>query len=102
MEPTKEPSMSTFEPTMDPTSVPDVCDSSIIALGCGETLTGSTVSSCDGLQRFTFTASTTMKTISTCGSQYDTVMSIYDSNNQMLASNDDSNDCGLRAMIEDL
>lgn len=95
---------TTSKPSLAPTtSEPtEACDSSIVQLECGNPVTGSTVNSCDGTKQFTFTATTSMKTISTCGSQYDTVMNIYDSNNQLLASNDDSNECGLRALIKDL
>merc|ERR1719320_467193 len=87
--------------TLAPTD-PVPCDSTTMELECGIAQTGSTVNSCDGEQHFVFTATTSMKTISTCGSQYDTVISIYDSNNALLASNDDNSECGLTSLIDDL
>lgn len=89
------------ETTLAPTD-PVPCDSTTVELECGIAETGSTVNSCDGEQRFVFTATTSMKTISTCGSNYDTVISIYDSNNALLASNDDNSECGLTSLIDDL
>jgi len=87
-----------------PTDDSDPCDSTIIELECGVVQTGSTVNSCNGVQSFMFTASTSMKTISACGSQYDTIMSIYDSNNNLITSNDDSgnNGCGYQSLLENV
>jgi len=89
-------------PTAAPTVVPEECDDSIIELECGIVQTGSTTGTCEREQRFVFTATTSMKTISTCGSGFDTMLSIYDSNNELLSSNDDSDECGLRSLIKDL
>jgi len=103
--PTVQPSEG-FEsdaPTAGPTSVPGTgCDSTIIDVACGQTLTGSTANSCDAEQRFTFTATTSMKSISTCGSQYDTMLDIYSANGILVFHQDDSAECSLQSFIEDL
>jgi len=90
-------------PTQGPTSVPGTaCDSTIIDVACGQTLTGSTADSCDAEQRFTFTATTSMKSISTCGSEYDTMLDIYSANDELVYHQDDSTECSLQSFIEDL
>merc|ERR1719493_112048 len=93
----------TVAPTQAPSIVPEAgCDSTIINVACGDSLTGSTVDSCDAEQRFTFTATTSMKSISTCGSQYDTMLDIYNANGQLIFHQDDSDECSLQSFIEDL
>jgi len=103
MDPTFPQVETTIEPTMDPTSEPGLDCASAIAIGCGEVLSGSTVGTCDNTQRFVFTASTNLKTISACGSGYDTILTLYDSNNVEIARQDDSesNHCGyLNSLME--
>merc|ERR1719403_737746 len=99
--PTLQP--TTSAPTPMPTAVPGTgCDATVIDIACGETLTGSTAGSCDAQQIFRFTAATSMKTISTCGSQYDTKISIYNVADELVFYQDDSSECGLQSFIEDL
>jgi len=87
-----------------PTAVPATgCDDSpVIDISCGESLTGSTVGNCDGQQRFTFTATTDMKTISTCGSEYDTMLTILNADGQEIFHQDDSSECSVQSFIRDL
>merc|ERR1719403_245398 len=93
-----------LEPTMDPTSDPVLdCASAITTIGCGDVVSGTTVGTCDSLQRFTFTATTDLKTISACGSDFDTILVLYDSNNVEIARQDDSysDHCGyFNALME--
>merc|ERR1719245_582305 len=98
MEPT-----SPQDPTMDPTSEPGSNCASAIAMSCGQVISGSTVGTCDNQQQFVFTATTNLKTISACGSGYDTILTLYDSNDVEIAQQDDSasNDCGyFNSLIE--
>jgi len=102
MDPTSSP-FSTLDPTMDPTSEPGLDCAPAIALGCGDILSGSTVGTCNNEQRFVFTATTDLKTISACGSDYDTYLTLYDSNNVPIAAQDDSQSshCGyLNSLME--
>merc|ERR1711971_647319 len=99
LEPTIDPTspqVQTLEPSRDPTLEPGLECASAIAMECGEVLSGSTVGTCDNTQRFVLTATTNLKTISACGSGYDTMLALYDSNDALIASQDDSrsNHCG--------
>jgi len=103
LDPTMDPTfplVETLTPTLEPT--PPTCDSTIINIACGQTLTGSTANSCDAQQQFTFTATTSMKSISTCGSQYDTMLDIYSANGELIFYQDDSSECSLQSFIKDL
>lgn len=114
MDPTPSLDVPTFEPTMDPTQIAERtldptmdpttggCVSTIIPLTCGDMLTGTTVGTCDNEQRFVFTATTSVKTISACESGYDTMLTVYDSNNEQIAHQDDSNECGLQSLLENV
>merc|ERR1719242_470902 len=100
-DPTSDPAyplVETLSPTLDPT----FCNSAIIDVACGQTLTGSTFNSCDAEQRFKFTAITNMKSISTCGSEFDTMIDIYNSDGELVFDQDDSIECRLQSFIEDL
>jgi len=92
------PQVDTLSPTLDPTSEPGLDCAPAITLECGNVLSGSTVGTCNNEQRFVFTATTNLKTISACGSNYDTYLYLYDSNNAMIAEQDDSQSdhCGVR------
>merc|ERR1719210_1218437 len=46
------------------------CESSVTELQCGVAQTGSTANSCNAEQLFVFTATTNIKTISACGSEF--------------------------------
>merc|ERR1719495_597669 len=106
LEPTMDPTspqVAMLDPTMDPTSEPGLDCAPAIALGCGDFLSGSTVGTCNNEQRFVFTATTDLKTISACGSDYDTYLALYDSNNVLIAEQDDSDShhCGyLNSLME--
>jgi len=87
-------------PTQDPTMEPD-CDSEIIEAQCGDILTGSTTQSCQAEQRFAFTARAGLTTITTCGSDFDTTLTVETGNDQVTFQ-DDSPECGLFSHIDDL
>jgi hypothetical protein len=79
----------------------DECESAIIDITCGETLTGSTVNSCDGQKVFAFTATTDLKTISTCDSDFDTILYLHGPDGDLIHHNDDSNECNYQSFMDD-
>jgi len=62
---------------------------------------GSTVNSCDGHTIFSFTATTDLKTISTCGSELDTMLYLYGPNGELIHHQDDSSECNYQSFIDD-
>jgi len=85
-------------PDADPSGLS--CDDTPQVIGCGEVLTGDDFN-CYGEKTFSFTASGGATTISTCGSDFDTMLQIQ-ADTSVLASADDQGNCGYQAIIENV
>merc|ERR1719483_781857 len=85
-------------PDADPSG--SSCDDTPQVIGCGEVLTGDDFN-CYGEKTFSFTASGGATTISTCGSDFDTMLQIQ-ADSSVLASADDQGNCGYQAIIENV
>ena len=79
------------------------------SISCGETIPGSTTtssnnyggSSPEDIYAFEVLTSSSV-TFSTCNSNYDTWLRIYDSNMQEIESCDDCGDCGVQTVLENI
>lgn len=78
-----------------------VCDNEVIQIGCGETMTGNSANACSGEVKFEFVGESDFVTVSSCGSSYDTMLSIS-SNNQIIISGDDEGNCGYQTVLENV
>jgi len=87
-------------PDADPNAGPQ-CDNEVVTLACGQVDTGSTVENCDGEKTFSFTATTSSITVTTCGSSYDTMLSIQTETTR-IRSGDDEGNCGRQTILEDV
>lgn len=90
----------TCESEIDSTLEPS-CEDEFIQVQCGEVLSGSTVGSCHGEQLFIFTAETESTTISSCGSQFDTMLGLREQSGQVVAFTDDTQECGRQSILDD-
>lgn len=61
---------------------------------------GSTENSCDGKKTFAFTATTDLKTISTCDSGFDTILYLLGPSGEVIHHNDDSRECSYQSFID--
>jgi len=86
---------------IEPTDEPQ-CSNEIIELQCGDSIQGSTDQSCNGQQQFSFIASTELTTISSCGSDFDTMLALQAPTGQMIAFIDDTHVCDRHAVLENL
>lgn len=82
-------------PDADPSG--STCDDTPQVIGCGDILTGDDFN-CYGEKVFAFTASGGPTTISTCGSDFDTMLRVQ-TESSVLASADDEGNCGYQAII---
>jgi len=78
------------------------CEDEFIEVQCGDVISGSTVGSCNGEQLFLLTAETESTTISSCESQFDTMLGVSAQTGQMVAFTDDTQECGRQSRLDDL
>jgi len=78
------------------------CEDEFIEVRCGDVISGSTVGTCNGEQLFLLTAETESTTISSCDSQFDTMLGVSAQSRQILAFADDTQECGRQSRLDDL
>eukprot|EP00493_Phyllostaurus_siculus_P004492 UN04513 len=78
------------------------CEDEFIEVQCGDVISGSTVGSCNGEQLFLLTAETESTTISSCDSQFDTMLGLSAQTGEMVAFTDDTQECGRQSRLDGL
>merc|ERR1719285_1480429 len=75
----------------------------IIPISCNEVVNGNTANNCNHVAFFSLNAPAHAQVgISTCGSNFDTILLVQNSQGDVLAGGDDEGDCGRQTVLEDV